>query len=173
MSKSYGNYVGLKEPPDDMFGKCMRIPDGLIVKYLELATTFSGAQIDEKKAALDAGGNPKDAKEALARQVVEQYHGCAAAENALAEWRRVHSDRQLPETMPLHVVSETGQLFRIVLDASLASSSSEAKRLVHEGAVRIDGEQVKDPNHRVAVPAGGGIVLQVGRRKFVRLVPPG
>ncbi len=172
MSKSYGNYVGLKEPPDDMFGKFMRIPDGLIVKYLELATTFSGARIDEIKTALDSGGNPKDAKQTLARQVVEQYHGKEAAENALGEWRRVHSERLLPETMPLHVVSGADYLFRIVVNSNLASGSSEAKRLVQEGAVRLDGEPVKDPNHHVSVPPTDGVVLQVGRRKFVRLVPP-
>jgi tyrosyl-tRNA synthetase len=173
MSKSYGNYIGLKEPPDDMFGKCMRIPDELVVKYFELATTWSGADIDGVKAALEAGGNPKDAKEKLAHQVVRQYHGLEAAEKALAEWRRVHSERLFPDDMPQHVVADKTYLFRAIVDSRLASGTGEAKRLVQEGAVRLDGEQVKDPNYELSLSAGQSMVLQVGRRKFVRLTGPG
>jgi tyrosyl-tRNA synthetase len=170
MSKTFGNYIGLKEAPDDMFGKCMRIPDELIVKYYELTTTFSGSEIDKVKASLAGGANPKDMKEALATQVVSQYHGAEAGQRAFSEWRRVHSERQAPEEMPAHVVASATQLFRIILESGLAAGSGEAKRLVADGAVRLDGEQQKDPNLLVPVPADGGVVLQVGRRKFVRLV---
>lgn len=173
MSKSYGNYIGLKEPPDDMFGKCMRIPDELIVKYFELATTYSGAEIDAIKAALKAGGNPKDAKEKLAHQIVRQYHGPAAAEKALSEWRRVHSERLFPDDMPQHVVADRTYLFRVIVDSKLASGTGEAKRLVQEGAVRLDGEPVRNPNYQLSLSGGHTMVLQVGRRKFVRLTGPG
>lgn len=172
MSKSYNNYIGLKETAGDMFGKAMRIPDELIMKYFELTTTLSGQEIDGIKTRMESGGNPKDAKEALARQIVMQYHGAESADKALEEWRRVHSQRLVPEDMPSHVVSEPTQLFRVVLESGLASGSGEAKRLVQEGAVRVDGEQCTDPNRVINVPAGGGQVLQVGRRKFVRLQAP-
>ncbi len=173
MSKSYNNYIGLKDAPGDMFGKCMRIPDELIVKYFELATTLTGAEIDRVRAALDAGGNPKDAKEKLSFQVVSQYHGDEAAARALEEWQRVHSQRLAPEDMPLHVVAAATPLFRLLVDARLAGGTGEAKRLIAEGGVRLDGEQVKEPNREISVSGGRSVVLQVGRRKFVRLVANG
>jgi tyrosyl-tRNA synthetase len=171
MSKSYGNYIGLKEPASDMFGKAMRIPDELIIKYFEFTTTLTGKEIDAIKHTLETGGNPKDAKEKLAHQIVRQYHGQAAADAALDEWNKVHSQRQIPDEMPSHVVAEPTMLFRVIVESKLASGTTEAKRLVQEGAVRLDGEQVKDPNLQLAID-GGTRVLQVGRRKFVRLVNP-
>lgn len=169
MSKSYGNYIALKEPPSDMFGKTMRIPDQLIVKYFELATTLTGKEIDDIKAHLESGGNPKDAKERLALQIVSQYHGADAAQAALSEWHKVHSEKQAPDEMPLHAMTAPTQLFRLLVDCKMAGGTGEAKRLVQEGGVRLDGEQVKDPMQEVAVPPSSGRVLQVGRRKFVRL----
>lgn len=171
MSKSYGNYIGLKESPTDMFGKCMRVPDELILKYFELATTLSGSEIDEIRAQLEQGGNPKDAKEKLAQQIVMLYHGQAAAAKALDEWHTVHSQRQIPDDIASFQLKEKTQLFRVIVDSKLAAGTGEAKRLAQEGAVRLDGEQVKDPLYEVAIPKAEGCVLQVGRRKFVRLVP--
>jgi tyrosyl-tRNA synthetase len=170
MSKSYNNYIGLKDEPGDMFGKCMRIPDELILKYFELTTTLTGPDIDAIKAGLESGGNPKDAKEKLAAQLVRQYHGEESALKALDDWKRVHSERLAPEDMPLHVVQTPTQLFRVILEAKLAASSSEAKRLVQDGGVRLDGQQVKEPNYEILPDRAGGVVLQVGRRKFVKLV---
>jgi tyrosyl-tRNA synthetase len=169
MSKSYNNYVGLKDEPDDMFGKCMRIPDHLLIKYFELATSLTGREIDEIKTALEAGSNPKDSKERLAEQVVRQYHGEDAAKQATLSWQRVHSQKQVPADMPLHVVSEPTQLFRILVDAQMSASTSDAKRLIQEGGVRIDGEQVKDPILLISLAGDESQVVQVGRRKFVRL----
>lgn len=170
MSKSYNNYIGLKDTPDDMFGKCMRIPDELIIKYFELTSSFSGSEIDEVKAMLDKGGNPKDAKEKLGKQLVLQYHGEEAAEAALATWTKVHSEKQVPDDMPSHAVTEATPLFRLMVDTKLVGGSGEAKRLAQEGGVRLNGEQVKDPMHQVTVEKGSELVLQVGRRKFVKLV---
>lgn len=171
MSKSYGNYIALKDTPSDMFGKCMRIPDNLILKYFELATTLSGVEIDLISSELDRGGNPKNAKEILARQIVLQYHGADTVAKAGQEWTAVHTERVAPKHMPSHVVATPAYLFRIVAESQLAQSTAEAKRVVQEGAVRLDGQQNKDPNYMVGVPPSGGVVLQVGRRKFVRLVP--
>lgn len=170
MSKSFNNYIALKDSPTDMFGKCMRIPDEIIIKYFDLTSSLSGAEIDEIKATLEKGGNPKDAKEKLGHQLVLQYHGAAAADTALEEWKRVHSEKQIPTDMPSHVVTGPTALFKIMAESKLCASTSESKRLAQEGGVRINGEQVKDPNQEISVKAGEEIVLQVGRRKFVKLV---
>jgi tyrosyl-tRNA synthetase len=169
MSKTYGNYVGLKEPPNDMFGKVMRIPDSLILKYYELCTTMSGTQIDEIATAIKGGANPMQYKTDLAKQIVGQYHGEDAGVKAVEEWKRVHSEKQVPDEMPSYVVTEAAPLFRLMVNAGVASGTSEAKRLVAEGGVRLDGEQQKDPNSTIEIAAGEPKVLQVGRRKFVRL----
>ena len=177
MSKSYNNYIALKDSPKDMFGKCMRIPDELILKYFELATTFDGKQIDQIKHDLEHGGNPKQAKTTLARQIVTQYCGAAAAEEELSSFERVHSQRQLPpqDQIPVHQVKADTPLFRILVEAGLASSTSEAKRLIKEGAVQYCSQVVTDPNVspfaiEAAESSEAGNVLQVGRRKFLALV---
>lgn len=170
MSKSYGNYIALKDEPSEMFGKCMRISDGLLVKYFELCTTLTGPEIDAISAELKSGANPKDLKERLGSQIVGQYHGSEKAEAALAEWKKVHSDKQIPDEMPSQVVSSALPLFRLLVEAKMAAGTGEAKRLIQEGAIRLDGEQVKDPNFSVELNDTETKVLQSGRRKFVRLV---
>lgn len=171
MSKSYNNYVGLKEDPQEMFGKCMRIPDELILKYFELTTTLAGHEVDKIEAEhLKEGGNPKDAKLKLAKQVVFQYHGAEAAEQALKEWQQVHSQGQLPDEMPIFRIEEDQALFRVLALAGLVSSNAEGKRLIQEGGVKLNGETVKDPNLVVSLQGADTSVVQVGRRKFVKVV---
>ena len=173
MSKSYGNYIALKDEPSDMFGKCMRIPDQLIIKYYELATTLTGAEIDHVVEQLRLGANPKDIKERLGQQIVKQYHGAEKAEAALAKWRKVHSEKQLPNQgdMPLYNVTETkSPLRKVMVEAKLTASGSAAKQLINDGAVRLDGEQIKDPNYVLELAPGVQRTLQVGRRHFIRLL---
>jgi tyrosyl-tRNA synthetase len=170
MSKTYGNYVGLKDPPSDMFGKVMRIPDSLILKYYELCTTMTGADIDKIANEMKNGANPMVYKTELARKIVALYHGEDAGTKAVEEWKRVHSEKQAPDEMPSYTVAEATPLFRLMVNAGVSSGTGEAKRLVGEGGVRLDGEQQKDPNLMVEIAAGESKVLQVGRRKFVRLV---
>jgi tyrosyl-tRNA synthetase len=170
MSKTYGNYVGLKEAPTDMFGKVMRIPDNLILKYFEFATTLTGADIDVIGNAIKGGANPMQYKEQLATQIVRQYHGEDAGQRALDEWKRVHSERQAPEDMPTFALAEPTQVFRILVNAKLAESGGAAKRLVTDGGVRLDGEPVRDPNETISLASGEHKVLQVGRRKWLKLV---
>lgn len=170
MSKSYNNYVGLKDTAKDMFGKIMRIPDSLLIKFFELTTSLSGKEIDSIKAILESGGNPMEFKQKLAQQIIRQYHSEAAAQDALSSWVKVHSQKQAPDEMPSHVVDASTPLFRILADSKLAASSGEAKRLVIDGGVRLDGEQIKDPMTAVQLIPGQSRILQVGRRKFVRLV---
>ncbi len=177
MSKTFNNYIGLREKASDMFGKCMRIPDELVIKYFEFTTNLAGKEIDEIKESLDKGGNPKDAKLRLAAQVVTQYWGQEAATKELEQWDKLHSQKLLPakEEMPSHAVKPGTALFRILTESGLSASSSEAKRLVFEGAVKFRGEPIYDPNliifnesesweHADLGP------LQVGRRKFRFLV---
>jgi tyrosyl-tRNA synthetase len=151
----------------------MRIPDQLILKYFELTTTLTGAQIDEvERLHLREGGNPKDAKLKLAAQIVEQYHGAGAGDAQLQEWIKVHSDGEAPENMPSHVVAEPTALFRVMVNSKLAGGTAEAKRLVQDNGVKLDGETARDANQLIGLNPGEAKVLQVGRRKFVRLVAP-
>jgi tyrosyl-tRNA synthetase len=180
MSKSFDNYIGLRELPESMFGKCMRISDELIGKYFEFATDLSGAEIDRVKDGLSHGGNPKDAKLRLAEQIVSQYWGSDTGKKELEQWNKLHSHRQLPskDDMPSYVVKPGMPLFRILVESGLASGSGEAKRLIAEGAVRFCEQTITEPNHVLfpinAVPfqtSGQGKAtelgpLQVGRRKF-------
>jgi tyrosyl-tRNA synthetase len=170
MSKSYGNYIGLKDTPDDMFGKVMRIPDHLLIKYFNLTTSLSGKEIDEIDSRLKEGGNPKEVKQKLAQQIIRQYHDGASAVKALEDWEKVHSQKMAPNDMPSHTVSAPTALFRVLAESGLVASSGEGKRLAMEGGVRLDGEQLKDPMLMIEVTAGTEKVLQVGRRKFVKLV---
>lgn len=173
MSKSYGNYIALKDEPNDMFGKCMRIPDEIIVKYFELTTTLSGAEIDEIEKLLKSGANPKDMKEKLGHQIVKQYHGDEAAEKALVEWKKVHSEKQMPDEIATHPspLSKEQTLAKALLEVKLAASGGEARRLIQEGAVRVNGQQVKDPHVKLAdLGSAAEIILQRGRRDFVRVL---
>lgn len=170
MSKSYDNYIGLKEDPKDMFGKVMRIPDNFIIKYYELTSTLTGSEIDEIKKSLDSGANPMEAKRRLAAQIVRQYHGETEAQKALDDWQTVHSERQIPTDIEEHKIDSPILLFKALVETGLATGSGAAKRLVADGGVRLDGEQAKDPNQEINLRAGESVVLQAGRRRFVKLI---
>ncbi len=172
MSKTYGNYIGLKDSPADMFGKSMRIPDNLIIKYFNLATSLTGKEIAAIETELTQGKNPKDVKLKLAQQMVFQYHGPLAAELELENWHKLHSERVLPDAadIKIHKVQPDTPLFRILVESGLASGTGEAKRLVSEGAVRFQGEIVKEPNEALPLSQDEPKVLQIGRRKFVSIL---
>jgi tyrosyl-tRNA synthetase len=176
MSQSLGNYVGITEPADEQFGKLMSIPDGLIVRYLRLAAGLDPAEADTVEAGLAAGSLlPMDQKRRLAREIVVTYHG--AGEGAAAEDRfdRVHRDRQVPEHVPEVPIpaealeSGTVWLPRLLVALGRAASNGEARRLVEQGGVRLDGEVVDDPAQELRPEDLRGRVLQVGRRWFARL----
>ncbi|MBE3589374.1 MAG: tyrosine--tRNA ligase [Firmicutes bacterium] len=168
MSKSLGNYIGIDEPPEEMYGKAMSLPDALIARYLELVTDVPLAEIRTMERDMAAGRlNPRDAKMRLAREIVRLYHGAAAAEAAEAHFRRVFQRRELPEEMPEVRLQPGLGIVEMLCAAGLAASKSEARRLVAEGAVRLDGARVAGID---GAPAWeDGAVLQVGRRRFVRL----
>ncbi len=176
MSKSLGNYVGVSESPSDMFGKLMSIPDELMPNYFELLTHVP---MDRVRDLTDtARANPRDAKVTLARDIVDQYHGAGAGDTAEQEFFRIHGRGMsgLPDEVPEHAVSgdiiEHGEVgvVDLVVECGFAASRSEARRLVNERGVRLDGAVLDDANGRVAVRSGQ--VLQRGKRKFVKLVIP-
>jgi tyrosyl-tRNA synthetase len=169
MSKSLGNYVGISEPPNQIFGKLMSIPDDLMATYFELATEVP---MDQVQSLLS--GHPMVAKKTLAGEIVRLYHDGSASEAAQAEFERVFREHALPEEIPEVQVprselKEDGRIWigKLITLAGLAGGSREARRLVEQGAVTLDSEKVTDPN--ADVPVKAGTVLRVGRRKFVRL----
>jgi tyrosyl-tRNA synthetase len=183
MSKSLDNYIGLTEPPDDMFGKLMRIPDGLIPKFVRLSTALDPSEADDIERGLTDGSvGPNDAKRRLAREVVDLYHGPGSGAAAESRFDLVHRQRELPDEVP--GVSVPADIFRADGDAwvvyvpallevlGLVGSRSEGRRLQSQGGVRMNGEPVPGEELRVQGPPPGelaGSIWQVGRRKFARL----
>jgi tyrosyl-tRNA synthetase len=169
MSKSLGNYVGISEPPGQMFGKLMSITDDLMPTYFELATEVPMDQVERLLA-----GHPMVAKKSLAREIVQIYHGEPAAEAAQAEFEHVFSERELPEEMPEVAVPRAELkaedriwIGKLITLAGFAGGTREARRLVEQGGVTLDGDKILDPSSDVTVKPGA--VLRVGRRKFARL----
>jgi tyrosyl-tRNA synthetase len=184
MSKSLDNYIGLTEPPDDMFGKLMRIPDELIAKYLRLSAPVDSAEVDAIEEGLrDGNVHPNDAKRRLAREVVDLYHGAGAGAAAEDRFNVVHREHEIPDdvrsvSVPSSVFGEQKEGVRVVyvpalLEAmGLVASRSEARRLQAQGGVRVDGEPVPEEDIPIEGDPPGqlaGSVWQVGRRKFARL----
>jgi len=174
MSKSLGNHVGIDDPPAEMFGRLMSIPDPLIPRYFELCTEVPPEEIETMRQAM-AGGklNPRDAKARLAQEVVRLYHGEKAAIDAAAEFEAVFRRGELPSEVPDVVVAASEMprgriaLARLLVVAGLATSASEARRLVEQGGVRIDGRPAEDP--WMVVAPSDGMVLRVGKRRAARL----
>ena len=174
MSKSLGNYVGITDSPDDMFGKLMSIPDDLMPNYYRLLLGYDETAAQGLAADIAAGKlHPRRAKADLARAIIARYHDAAAAEAAEAEFDRIFAQKQVPTGMPEVVVppAQTSDgkigIVHLVVLAGHAESNGEARRLVRQGAVTINGERVADENAEVAVHDGD--VLQVGKRRFVRV----
>ena len=171
MSKSLGNTVAIKDPPDEMFGKLMSISDELMWRYFDLLSARDTAQIRMYKHNVAEGANPRDIKIELALELVSRFHGSPAAHLAHDTFVKRFQQGMAPDDMPVHTFvggSEGQWLPALMKAAALARSTSEAVRLIREGAVRIDGERVQDPDRRVTGP--GAVVLQVGRRRFARII---
>ena len=180
MSKSFDNYIGLTDPPQEMFGKLMSIPDTLIPRYVSLCTSMDEWELKELEEGL-AGGSlrPDEQKRRLAREVVASYHGREAASKAEEDFNKVHRDRELPgEVRELRLPqSLEGEqrvwVPRLLAELGLVRSNAEGVRLISQGGVRIDGEKLTDPDADLPVEQLAGRVLQKGRREFVRIVGPG
>ncbi|WP_102373907.1 tyrosine--tRNA ligase [Raoultibacter massiliensis] len=177
MSKSYGNYIGLTDEPADMFGKVMSIPDELMVKYYRLASTCSVDEVDEIERGLAADElHPNKVKRALARNIVTAYYDEAAAEAAEGQFDRVFKQHEMPDDIPEYEADLTPNdeglvyLAKLLADTGLAASAGEARRLIDGGGVKVNGEPVAAKSYNVAPDMLAGAVLQVGKRKFVKLV---
>jgi tyrosyl-tRNA synthetase len=180
MGQSLGNYVGIAEPPDEMFGKLMSIPDELIVQYLRLCTAVQSSEIEEIEKGLSARNlRPDLAKRRLAREIVDLYHGEEKGREAEGRFDLVHKEHEIPADVPEVVLSselaslESVWLPRLLAEVDLVGSNSEGKRLIAQGGVRVDGQKVMDPDLELAVSDLPGRVLQVGTRKFVRIAQRG
>jgi len=170
MSKSTGNYIGIGEPPETMYGKVMSIPDQAMPNYMNLVTRWMPDDIAAIESAVAEGKlHPRDAKMKLAREIVSIFHGDEAAGEAEAHFRTVFQRRELPPDMPVLAVAEPANVVDLLAAAGLTKSKSEARRLVQQGGVKLDGERVSSIEAEIAVMDER--VLQVGRRRFVRLVP--
>ncbi|MGZ8204057.1 MAG: tyrosine--tRNA ligase [Burkholderiales bacterium] len=170
MSKSLGNYVGINEPPHEIFGKLMSISDELMWRYIDLLSFASVFTINDWKQQVSAGANPRDIKVAFAQEIVERFHGRAAAQAALADFEARFRQGGIPENMPEVRLSGGGAgigIQQVLKQAGLVSSTSEAMRMIEQGGVKLNGEKVSD--RALKLSSGVEAVLQVGKRKFARV----
>jgi tyrosyl-tRNA synthetase len=170
MSKSLGNYVGIAESPEQIFGKLMSISDDLMWRYLELLSFESLATIRNWKEEVATGRNPRDIKVTFAQEIVARFHDRASALKALADFEARFKQGQAPEDMPEYTLATGGEpmlFYRLLKQTNLTASTSEALRMIDQGGVKLDGEKVSDK--ALKLPAGGPFVIQVGKRKFARV----
>jgi|TARA_B110000263_G_scaffold59182_1_gene50656 tyrosyl-tRNA synthetase len=168
MSKSYDNYIGLTDSPSDMYGRTLSIPDTLIGKYFEYATTISVESLDDIKKDLSAGkSNPRDLKRQLAREIVQIYHDKDAAQKAESDFDALFIKKDIPDDIPEYALSSTETLVSIMVGNELVSSNGDAKRMIKQGAVKLDDEKISDMFFEVSPDSEK--VLKVGKRKFLRI----
>ncbi len=168
MSKSLGNYIGITEPPGEIYGKTMSIPDDLMPEYYKLATGLPGSEVAVLLEQLNSGRlHPRDAKMRLARDIVKLYHGETAAKAAEDGFKQVFQKGELPSEIAGYSFKAPVGLVEIMLNSGLASSKSEARRLIEQNGVKINSETVSDPACQIDRPCQ--FVVQVGKRKFARV----
>jgi tyrosyl-tRNA synthetase len=170
MSKSLNNYIGISEPADEMFGKIMSVSDDLMWRYFELLSFRPLDEIEQLRQAVDEGTNPRDIKFQLGQEIVARFHDKEAAESAQANFIARFQKGAMPDDMPeLTLDSENGEIgiASLLKSASLTGSTSDAFRMIKQGAVRIDGERVEDKG--LAIKSGSTHVFQVGKRRFARV----
>jgi tyrosyl-tRNA synthetase len=170
MSKSLGNYIGIAEPAKEMFGKIMSVNDRLMLRYYELLSHVSIEELRSLKEGMEKGTvHPKHAKESLALEIVERYHGRAEALNAKEEFENVFKQKGLPDEIPVFDLGwEEGEMWvpKIMKLSGLTSSTGEAIRLIKQGGVMIDDKRYRDPDGKLAK---GDYLFKAGKRKFLRI----
>jgi tyrosyl-tRNA synthetase len=172
MSKSLGNYIGINEPADEIFGKIMSVSDLLMIRYYELLSDMSLSELDQlKKNLKDGSVHPMDAKKQLGREIVARYHGAAAAAAAEEHFVSRFRDNQIPDDMPEFTFSGDGAtilLCKLLAATGVVPSNSEGRRAIKGGGVKVNGEKVSDEN--LELPGQGEYILQVGKRRFAKVV---
>lgn len=167
MSKSLGNYIGITEPPQEIFGKLMSISDDLMWRYFELLSFRPVSDIAGFRRQVAEGGNPRDIKVLLAKEIVERFHDRGAADAALEEFEARFRRGALPEDMPEIVLQGGGDglpIAQVLKQAGLTASTSESFRMIDQGGVRLDGQKIED--RALVLTSGSRVVLQVGKRRF-------
>ncbi len=168
MSKSLGNYIAFEDTPEDMFGKVMSIPDSLIMDYFVLTTDLSDEELAEIRRQLeDPTVNPMELKKRLGWEIVRMYHGRDAADRAKEHFERVFSRRQVPEDIPEYTLDSPKPLVEVLVEAGILPSKSEARRMIRQKAVKIDGEVITD--ERFALDPGPERILKIGKRKWLKV----
>jgi len=173
MSKSLGNYIGITEAPNEIFGKIMSIPDDLMWSYYELVTDRTPGEIQALKKEVAAGTlHPMDAKMRLAQEVIAGFHGDDAARKAAENFQRIFRDRQAPSEAPVSKVplGAAKKLVALLVELQLAPSKSEAIRLIEQGGVEIDGVRVDDARKEIDLSRAGEFMLRAGKKKFLRVL---
>lgn len=173
MSKSLGNYIGIDEPPREIFGKVMSIPDDLMWKYYTLSTDLTPAEVEAKAAEVKSGAlHPMEAKRALAKSIVADFHSARDAGEAAAEFTKVFSARERPTEVgekELPASADAQPVLRVLTAAGLAPSGSEARRLLAQGGVSIDDQRIDDPAYPLDASSGREYLFKVGKRKFLKV----
>jgi len=171
MSKSYDNYIGIDESPQEIYGKTLSIPDNLIYTYYELTTDVTLEELKKIKEDLENPSiNPRDIKRALARKLVEMYHSKKEAIKAEEEFDKIFIKKDVPDDMPEFEFPELNEglnIIELILKVNFAPSKSEARRLIQQGGVSINGQKIEDFNHQII--SDGEFVLKVGKRKFAKI----
>jgi tyrosyl-tRNA synthetase len=170
MSKSLGNYIGIDETPQEIFGKTMSIPDGLIVRYFELISDVDAAELASIRSSMaDPQTNPRDIKKYLARTLARMYHGAEAAQQAQAGFENIFVKKDLPDDMPeVRIDAAEMRIDDLLIMTLMAESKGEAQRLIRGGGVTLAGNKINDPFKVIAIE--NGQALKVGKRKFVRII---
>ena len=171
MSKSLGNYIGIDEPANEMFGKIMSISDDLMWRYFQLLTDFTESEILALKTKCESGeANPRNVKADLAKIIIEDFHSTEAAREAEDEFNRRFVKKEIPDDIEETLVAQQNcKLADFLLQTNLAASKGEARRLIEQGGVKIDGEKVSNTQAEIEINAGEAFIIQVGKRKFLRI----
>jgi len=168
MSKSLDNYIGITDAPEDMYGKTVSIGDDMIIRYFTLVTDTPMSEIETFAKAMKEGENPRDIKHELAWRLVEKYHDNAAADRAREHFEKVHVKKDIPDDIPeFSVAGDEVFITKLMVESGLAQSGGEAKRLVAQGGVYLNGERII--SHTTPLDINDGDILKVGKRKFLKL----
>ncbi len=169
MSKSLGNYIGITEPANEMFGKVMSITDDLMWKYYELLTDHNTSQITDLRSQIDAGENPRNIKVQLAKLIIKDFHSASDADAAEEDFTRRFVQKEVPDEIEeKQIAAGNYNLAQLLADTGLAASKGEARRLIEQGGVKVNGEKATAPNTDIVI-TGDGVLLQVGKRKFLKV----
>ena len=168
MSKSYGNDIGLMDSPEEKYGKTMSISDGMIVKYFKLAADADEDKVESvEKVLADGKTNPRDVKRELGRAIVELYHGTDSAQAAEQHFDKIIVQKDIPDEMDEIELKSDQLLVDVIASAGLTKSKGEARRLIKQNAVKLDGKTCADINHKLSV--GEEVAIKVGKRRFIKV----